>query len=205
MRSFPRLALCLILTLVFGAVLAGANTLNGTIYQNIVDPNDANDPGNWNTAGPYATFTTAAINYDSRVTGYTPAAFLNTPVFTPSNLFDPSADLNNSAIVMTGMHWMAPGLNRFYVTHDDGVYIMIPGLAFTLDSSGPTSPQTTYFNILNPGAAGFYSFTLNYAECCGAPATLITNLGSTPEPGTLVLLGSGIVGLGGVLRRKFNI
>src|ERR1022692_4334194 len=30
------------------------------------------------------------------------------------------------------------------------------------------------------------------------------NQGTTPEPGTLVMFGSGIIGLGGILRRKIN-
>ena len=42
-------------------------------------------------------------------------------------------------------------------------------------------------------------------QCCGAPAVLVTDLGSTPEPGTLVMLGSGLVGLAGVLRRKLKV
>jgi hypothetical protein len=187
------------------ATFAGASIINGTVFQNIVDPNDANDPANWNTAGPYATFTTTAISYDSRVTGYTPDVFLKSPTFTTYNLFDPNADLNNTAFVFTGMQWLSPGLNNFYVTHDDGVYVSIPGVGFTLDASGPTPPEDTYFTVTNPGAAGMYAFTLNYAECCGSPAVLETNLGTTPEPGTLMMLGSGILGIAAVMRRKLNL
>jgi len=62
-----------------------------------------------------------------------------------------------------------------------------------------------FFALNNSGAAGLYSFTLNYCECCGAPAVLVTNLGSVPEPGRLALLGSGLRGLAGVARRKLHL
>jgi hypothetical protein len=200
-----RFILSVTLLIALGAILAGANTLNGSIFQGVSDPNNANDPGNWNTAGPYATFATISINYDTRLTGYTPSLFLNNPVFTSFNSFDPNADLDNIAIVLTGRQWLKSGANTFYVTHDDGVYISIADLAFTLDASGPTAPDTTYFTVNNSGAAGLYGFTLNYTECCGAPAVLVSNLGSTPEPGTLLMFGSGVLGLAGLVRRKLNI
>lgn len=205
MRPLPRLALCFFIFFALGSVLAGATNLNGTIYQNIVDPNDANDPANWNTSGPYATFLITAINYDSRVSGYTPTLFLNTPAFSAHNSFDPNADLDNSALVITGMQWLKAGSNDFFITHDDGVYISVPGVSFVFNAAGPTSPVIDYFTINNPGAAGLYGFTLNYAECCGQPAVLVTNLGSVPEPGTLALLGSGILGLAGLLRRRIGL
>jgi hypothetical protein len=205
MHSLSKLAICLLVVFAVGTALAGANTLNGAVYQNIIDPNDANDPANWNTAGPYATFLTTAINFDSRVTGYTPTAFLNGPVFTGFNSFDPNADLNNTEVVITGLQFLQSGPNYFYVTHDDGVYIELPGVSFTFDQPGPTSPITEYFTVNNPGAAGLYAFTLNYAECCGAPAVLVSNLGSVPEPGTLALVGSGALGLAGLLRRKLGL
>lgn len=63
------------------------------------------------------------------------------------------------------------------------------------------------------GDGGSLPFSLIYAECCGGPAVLETNLVgpenppvTTPEPATLLLLGLGlgVAGLGFRRRRKLS-
>jgi hypothetical protein len=49
----------------------------------------------------------------------------------------------------------------------------------------------------------FHSYGTNYEP--GVDAFSITGGTSTPEPGTLVMLGSGVIGLAGMLRRKINL
>ena len=47
-----------------------------------------------------------------------------------------------------------------------------------------------------------FIFTRSVEMCWGGEFDLAP---TTPEPGTLIMLGSGIVGLAGVLRRKINL
>jgi PEP-CTERM motif len=57
----------------------------------------------------------------------------------------------------------------------------------------PGCPSTAYNSSI--GSIGSESFTL----------TGTTGSGTTPEPSSILLFGSGILGLAGVLRRKLNI
>lgn len=58
-------------------------------------------------------------------------------------------------------------------------------------------------------AGGTVGFTLDYAEVDGAPAQLVTDLALTgppptvtPEPNSLMLLGTGVLAAAGMVRRR---
>lgn len=78
-------------------------------------------------------------------------------------------------------------------------YLDLAGLAFSL--SGATTDYNIYYN---PGT-GTYLECNSLSPCTNGVGTKLT-FGSltevTPEPGSLILLGSGLIGLAGVARRK---
>jgi hypothetical protein len=74
--------------------------------------------------------------------------------------------------------------NPLYWDENSGVGCMSPGC--------PSSAQESTLGTI-PSEA----FTLSYIE-----TTTTTSSGTTPEPGSIMLFGSGILGLAGILRRK---
>jgi len=63
--------------------------------------------------------------------------------------------------------------------------------------AGVTGASTIHIHTLNPsGDDNIFEETFWFS---GAG-----NVSTTPEPGTLVMLGSGVLGLAGIIRRKFN-
>jgi len=105
--------------------------------------------------------------------------------------------------------------------HDDGFVLYLNGVA-VVNEGGPTSPAVTNFCVGDSSycsgyaysaAPGTYSFTLDYAEVDGPTAVLVTDLpltgplpsSVTPEPGSVLMLGSGLAALAAALRRRlFN-
>ncbi|MGH9482217.1 MAG: hypothetical protein ACRD1L_09000 [Terriglobales bacterium] len=196
------------MALLVGSALAFASPITGVIYQGIPDGSNAADPLNQASTLANATFTVGlgGINFDSIVglnssAKYTPSLFLNGVSFSNQhNGFNANGDLDNSEIVLTGSIFLASGSNSFQVNHDDGLTLSISGgIGLVLNDAGATAPVLTPFTINNPGAAGVFNFTLDYAECCGPPAVLDFNfqngnpVGSVPEPNSGLLMASGMM------------
>lgn len=84
------------------------------------------------------------------------------------------------------------------ISHDDGATIYgVGGSGDLLGGSAPiTGLQTNNFTYDGSG-----TYQIAYVEANGSPSDLIVTA-QTPEPSSLVLFGSGLAGLAGLVRRK---
>ena len=114
---------------------------------------------------------------------------------------------NNTLILFTGSAYFVNG-QSYSVGHDDGTRIYIGGTDAAhlfLSQPGPTSFSLQNYTFNMP--TGTYNYDFLYGEVAGAPAVFITSLAqnaTTPEPGSIVLLGTGLLSAAGILRRRLH-
>jgi hypothetical protein len=157
-------------------------------------------------------FTTTGIGFGA--TGATIATWLGSSAFPLNGV---TASAGTLATLMDATIWDFFGNASFTgtvatpqvfsITHDDGATFIVNGQT-VIDKAGPTPPIVTLGSYTG-GAGGSLPFDLVYAECCGGPAVIATDLvgpGSAPgvpEPAGIALFGTALLGLA-VFGRKLR-
>ena len=110
------------------------------------------------------------------------------------------------ADITSGLYVASSGTYTFTLNSDDGSQLFIDGV-LVVDNGAPHSPNIASNSVVLSG--GVHSLEVQFFECCGGPSgvdlALPAGTSYTPEPSTLAMLGTAVLGIAGTLRRKLGL
>jgi fibro-slime domain-containing protein len=155
----------------------------------------------WWTPGTHGVDTVVSDGTGNLAVGSTPV-----DMFPPDSTGTSNANAEETAILTGTFSLGAPGSVNFSVSADDDAFVFIDGnLVEDLGGIHGIESATFSSGILSGGS---HTIQIFYADQDEVAASLAFTDGGTtvtaptPEPGSLALLGTGILAIGGTLRRR---
>ena len=207
--------------------IAHAGGITGSAYCNITSAYAASSPtigqlanAEATSGGLCATFTASSINFasggDLGTTTNTLAGFLNFQAgnVTNATYFATAAKNGGAGSTATGSQVQDGTLFDFtgntYLTsgqsitlsHDDGALLYFNGVLVPGGTGGSGQTVAGQSPFIYTGPSGYGTFEIIYDSNYLPPAELVSNIAPTPEPSSMVLLGTGILSIAGVVRRR---